>query len=102
MSFVRVFAEIGIGDRLSVGGKGANLGELTRAGIAPPPGFVVTTAAFERFLDATGARDAIRRALAELRADDLAAIEAAGKTIRDGIEAADFPEDIEARDPCRP
>lgn len=95
MSFVRVFAEIGIGDRLSVGGKGANLGELTRAGIAPPPGFVVTTAAFETFLEATGARDAIRRALAALHPDDLPAIEAASKTIRDGIEAASFPEDVE-------
>ena len=30
-----------------VGGKGANLGELTRAGLPVPPGFCVTTAAYE-------------------------------------------------------
>ena len=31
----------------AVGGKGANLGELTRAGLPVPPGFCVTTAAYE-------------------------------------------------------
>src|SRR5215468_9259204 len=35
------------GTRLpEVGGKGANLGELTRAGFPVPPGFCVTTAAY--------------------------------------------------------
>ncbi len=93
MSFVRVFGEIGLGDRLSVGGKGANLGELTRAGIAPPPGFVVTTAAFDKFLETTSGF--IRDALAALKADDLPAIEAAGKIIRERIETTAFPADVE-------
>jgi pyruvate,water dikinase len=44
------FADIGLHDRPSVGGKGASLGELLRAQIAVPPGFVVTTAAFRRFM----------------------------------------------------
>ena len=39
------FADIGLADRLEVGGKGGSLGELTRAGIAVPPGFVLKTAA---------------------------------------------------------
>jgi phosphoenolpyruvate synthase/pyruvate phosphate dikinase len=30
-----------------VGGKGANLGEMTRAGLPVPPGFCVTTVAYE-------------------------------------------------------
>ena len=96
MNFVRPFSEIGLGDRLSVGGKGANLGELTRAGIAPPPGFVVTTSAFEKFLDATGTRDGIRRALSDLRPDDLPAIDVASKAIRETIEAVRYPGDVEA------
>src|SRR5256885_10588608 len=45
------FDEIGLGDREQVGGKGGSLGELTRAGIAVPPGYVVRTSAFERFLE---------------------------------------------------
>ena len=35
------FADLTLADRPAVGGKGASLGELTRAGIAVPPGFVV-------------------------------------------------------------
>lgn len=42
------FSEVGIGDVPDVGGKGASLGELLRAGIQVPTGFAVTTAAFRR------------------------------------------------------
>lgn len=46
------FADIGLVDRLCVGGKGDSLGGLIRAGIRAPPGFIARTAAFERFLEA--------------------------------------------------
>ena len=46
------FADIALSDRADVGGKGGSLGELQRAGVAVPPGFVVRTAAFERFIAA--------------------------------------------------
>jgi pyruvate,water dikinase len=39
---VRWFEEIGLKDTGSVGGKGANLGELTEGGLPVPPGFVIT------------------------------------------------------------
>ena len=42
------FDELGADDVGLVGGKCANLGELTRAGFPVPPGFAVTTAAYER------------------------------------------------------
>jgi len=93
MSFVRPFGEIGLGDRLSVGGKGANLGELTRAGLAPPPGFVVATSAFERFMHTLG--DFVSATLAGLAADDLAAIDSASRAIRARIETTEFPGDVE-------
>src|SRR5690349_24088490 len=48
--YVSWFADIGLKDRPHVGGKGGSLGELQRAGIAVPPGFVVRTEAFEIFL----------------------------------------------------
>ena len=38
------------------GGKGANLGELTRAGFAVPPGFVVTTELYDVFMHESGLR----------------------------------------------
>src|SRR5262245_20590337 len=43
-----------------VGGKGANLGELTRAGFPVPAGFCVTTAAYREFLRASGELDALQ------------------------------------------
>jgi phosphoenolpyruvate synthase/pyruvate phosphate dikinase len=48
--YVRRFHELGRGDIDLAGGKGANLGELTRAGLPVPPGFVLTTAAYRAFV----------------------------------------------------
>src|SRR3954463_6991834 len=42
------FAELGRADVPAAGGKGASLGELLRAGIRVPDGFVVTTTAFRQ------------------------------------------------------
>ena len=46
------FAGVGRDDVLTAGGKGASLGELLRAGIRVPDGFVVTTAAFREAMGA--------------------------------------------------
>lgn len=56
MSYVVRFAELGRGDVAVAGGKGANLGELTRAGLPVPPGVVLTTAAYRAFVDVLGAQ----------------------------------------------
>ena len=53
-------AELGRGDALIAGGKGANLGELTRAGFPVPPGFVVTADAYLSAMDSGGVRDQLR------------------------------------------
>jgi len=57
MSYVMRFAELGRGDIAVAGGKGANLGELTRAGLPVPPGFVLTTAAYRAFTAGVEAGD---------------------------------------------
>lgn len=54
------FDEIGRGDVAVAGGKGANLGELTRAGFAVPPGFVIPAAGYLAAVDASGVRDELR------------------------------------------
>jgi pyruvate,water dikinase len=85
------FAELGLADRPQVGGKGGSLGELTRAGIAVPPGFVVKTAAFEQFLE-FAEREAPFRALVDsVAADDLAAVTALSQQLRARIEATPLP-----------
>jgi pyruvate,water dikinase len=51
MEFVRWFDKIRLTDAGLVGGKGANLGELTIAGLPVPPGFVVTSDAYRYAFD---------------------------------------------------
>lgn len=50
MREIRWFNQVSLGDAALVGGKGANLGELTRAGLPVPSGFILTTAARQTFL----------------------------------------------------
>ena len=49
--FIRWFEELGKEDVPLVGGKGANLGEMTNAGIPVPPGFCVTAEAYKYFVE---------------------------------------------------
>lgn len=95
MSYVSGFADIGLEDRPHVGGKGGSLGELLRAGIAVPPGFVVRTAAFERFLETVEAEWPVRERIASSGADDLSAITASCKAVRDILEEAPLPPEVE-------
>lgn len=94
--FVRWFASIGLQDRPTVGGKGASLGELDRAGIRVPPGFVVTTAAFARMLAALDQHGTIRARIAGLDPNDLPGITNACRDIRERIELAPLPTELRA------
>jgi pyruvate,water dikinase len=88
------FADIGLNDRPHVGGKGGSLGELQRAGIAVPGGFVVKTGAFERFVR-TLERDApVRSRIESLNADDLANVSTCCSEMRARVEATELPADV--------
>ena len=54
MRFIKAFEEIRKGDIAIAGGKGANLGEMTQAGITVPPGVVLTADAYDFFMEAGG------------------------------------------------
>jgi pyruvate,water dikinase len=90
------FEDIGLTDRLAVGGKGGSLGELTRVGIAVPPGFVVRTEAFEHFIRALDSRIPLRAPIEVLDPDELAAVQCVTAGIRDRIESADLPAEVDA------
>lgn len=51
--FTKTFQKLSKTDITLAGGKGASLGEMTQADIPVPPGFVVTSNAFERFIEET-------------------------------------------------
>jgi pyruvate, water dikinase len=88
------FADIGLSDRPHVGGKGGSLGELLRAGVAVPPGFVVRTQAFESFLEMLERKSPIRSHVEALRPDDLEAATACSKDMRARLEEAPLPPSV--------
>ena len=92
---IRWFAELSLSDRPSVGGKSASLGELTHAKIPVPPGFAITTAAFERFLAESRGEFDVRAAIAGLDAKDDTRITATSRTIRERIVGLPVPADVE-------
>lgn len=94
MSLVLPLARLGRDDVAVAGGKGANLGELVRAGLPVPRGFVLSTAAYERFVDEAGLREAILAAAAGVSAEDPAAAEAASASIEALVLGAEMPADL--------
>ncbi len=93
---VRALAEVDAGDWAAVGGKGAALGELIRAGIRVPEGYVVTVAAFGAALARLDPGGSIPREIARLPAGDEAAIARATERIRARIREAPVPADVAA------
>jgi pyruvate, water dikinase len=77
------------------GGKGANLGEMVRAGLPVPPGFVVTAAGYRRFLEEASLQEAIARRLAEVDINDRHALENTADAIQDRIRAAPMPPSVQ-------
>jgi pyruvate,water dikinase len=91
---IRWFQDFGIVDRSSVGGKGASLGELTRAGILVPPGFVVTVAAFETALRTLDPDRTVRAAIEGLVGRDLEAISRVTESIRNRVASTALPAEL--------
>lgn len=92
--YISWFSDIGLDDRLKVGGKGGNLGELQRAGINVPTGFVVRTEAFESLIEELERRSPLRARVEPLVADDLQEIAAVSRELRARIEQAPLPADL--------
>jgi pyruvate,water dikinase len=93
--YISWFRDIGLGDRPKVGGKGASLGELQRAGIKVPPGFVVRTEAFESFIEALESHAPVRKRVADLAADELEAMRVVSQELRQRVEEAPLPADLQ-------
>ena len=90
------FKEVGRGDLPLVGGKGANLGEMLRAGIPVPGGFIVTAAAYGRFIEQTGLQPKIEAVLKGLNVHDSDALQQVSRDIEKLIIDTPVPGDIAA------
>ncbi|NPA87043.1 MAG: phosphoenolpyruvate synthase [Candidatus Diapherotrites archaeon] len=94
MKTVVWFEEVGKEDVPLVGGKGANLGELTRAGFPIPPGFIVTSDAYFYFIKKTGIDKKIFPILDKLDVENTKALQEASEKIQKIILEAPIPEEI--------
>ena len=94
IKYIKWFEEIHKEDIPMVGGKGANLGELTQNGLDVPPGFCVTAGAYDYFIDEAGVGREIKSIIEKLDVEDSAALQVASADIRKIIIESDIPEDL--------
>jgi pyruvate,water dikinase len=78
------------------GGKGANLGELTSAGLPVPDGFVVGAPAYAVFCVQTGLRERLTELLGVVNVEDTEALQAASAAARELFDQTPIPEGLAA------
>jgi len=88
------FNQISKNDIAIAGGKGANLGEMTTAGIPVPNGFVVTATAYYNFLAKTSLKQKILTELSGLDFNDSAKLNEASKRIKTAVMEAELPSEL--------
>jgi pyruvate, water dikinase len=91
MSYVLWFDKIGKDSIPIAGGKAAGLGELTKIKMPVPPGFVITTEAFNRFLEANKIDEDIAQIIANTEVQDTDALTVASDKIKRLIVSSEIP-----------
>jgi pyruvate,water dikinase len=93
--FVKWFSELNKDSGKYAGGKGANLAEIYNLKISVPPGFVVTAQAYDYFIEKAGLEDKISQLLNQINYEDTQKLNEITKQIRDLIENAEFPKEMQ-------
>jgi rifampicin phosphotransferase len=89
--WTRRFDDVRGSDVALVGGKAANLGEMTRAGLPVPPGFCVTAQAYRRFVSDSDTWHLIERHLASAEAADPWSVDGVAEKIRSLFGEREMP-----------
>ncbi len=92
--YIKWFNEIDKNDIPVVGGKGANLGELTQKGLDVPPGFCVTAGAYNHFINYAELDEVIRELIRGLDEEDSSMLQEVSKAIQDRINKGNIPADL--------
>lgn len=88
------FKDVGKDDIPQVGGKGANLGEMAKASIPVPPGFIVTSQSYFDFLEKSNLTDKIRSQLSNLNPEDSEKLQQVATQIKEMLNSANMPEHV--------
>ena len=91
---LRSFDQLSRADVAFAGGKGANLGELTSAGLPVPPGFVVGAPAYALLCDTGGLRHRLEELLGSVDVDDGQALRDAAAEARAMVEHEPMPDEV--------
>ncbi|WP_051448936.1 phosphoenolpyruvate synthase [Tolumonas lignilytica] len=93
------YNQLNMQDVERVGGKNASLGEmitnLAESGVSVPNGFATTAQAFNAFLEQSDLNSKIYQLLSQVNADDISALNMAGKQIRQWIIDTPFQLEFE-------
>lgn len=93
---MKFFKEISSKDTKLAGGKGASLGELTQAGIQVPPGFVIPSDVFNKFIESNHLVPEIDAILSKVDIQSIHTVNSASEKIQELILAVQFPENLQA------
>jgi pyruvate,water dikinase len=96
MPLVVNLADVSDSDLPLVGGKASKLGDVVRQGLPVPPGIVVTTEAYQAFVDQTGLKQTIPEALDSIDSAKSETVDAASQRIREAFESTPFPPDLKS------
>lgn len=88
------FKKVDKGDIPLVGGKGANLGEMTKAGFPVPPGFIVTSESYWKFLEENHLRNKIADFLKGLDVHHSEQLSRVSHQIKDMIVHSPIPQAV--------
>ena len=86
--------ELRVDDVPFVGGKGANLGELTSAGFPVPGAFVLTTVSYDYFLEKSKIMPKIQKEIKSINKSSDKSLTEASERIRALFETCDIPADL--------
>src|SRR3990172_1482987 len=88
------FKDIDKNDLALVGGKGANLGEMAKAGFPVPGGFAITVASYQKFLDFNRITEQINDLLKQVDVNDAEQLDLASKKIQKIVNNSQIPDDV--------
>ncbi len=88
------FKEVDKDDIGLVGGKGANLGEMVKAGIPVPNGFIVTSEAYYHFLKVNKLKNKIKKALKSVDYSDPHSLQQVSSRVKKLIVSSPIPREI--------
>ncbi len=96
MEFIRWFDDIRLSDAALVGGKGANLGELTSAYLPVPPGFVVTSEAYHYATETGGVTQRLAELLGGLDVEQSSELSRGAREAQGLLRSLSVPGDLAA------